>query len=221
VPAKLSDVCVPRATPVPHSLTEALDALLPQTQCGLCGYRGCRPYADAMATGAADINRCPPGGDEVIQDLAHLLGRAPKALDASCGVTQAPAVAVIDESWCIGCTLCIQACPVDAIAGAAKVMHTVIAAECTGCALCIAPCPVDCIAMVAVARTDDRVTRRARADHSRNRYLARQARLATPTEKPKPAQRKMENSEGDKKQSAIQRALARAQARINEKQKIL
>jgi electron transport complex protein RnfB len=195
-----------------HDLTEALDALLPQTQCGLCGYAGCRPYAEALATNAADINRCPPGGHEIIADLASLLGRAPKPLDTTRGITKAPAVAMIDEAWCIGCTLCIQACPVDAIAGAAKVMHTVIAAECTGCELCIPPCPVDCIQMVAVERPDNR---RARADYWRSRYLARQVRMKTQSKKPKPADHKMAANDDDKKRSAVQRALARAHERID------
>jgi electron transport complex protein RnfB len=195
-------------------LGERIDALLPQTQCGLCGYAGCRPYAQAIADGAADINRCPPGGDEVIGELARLLGRAPKPLEASCGATKPPAVALIDETWCIGCTLCIQACPVDAIAGAAKLMHTVIAAECTGCELCIPPCPVDCIAMVAVARPTERSARMARADHARRRYLARQTRLAAAAAKPKAAPRKANVSDDGRKQAAIQRALARARERI-------
>ena len=206
------------ATP---ALTEALDALLPQTQCGLCGYAGCLPYADAMASGAADINRCPPGGAAVIDDLARLLGCAPKPLDAMCGATQPPAVAVIDEAWCIGCTLCIQACPVDAIAGAAKVMHTVIAAHCTGCELCIPPCPVDCIQMVAVVRSDeqtaDRATRTAFAYQSRQRYRARQARLGMPAEKSQLAQHDAAAAHVSKKQSAVQRALERAKSRIQSK----
>ncbi len=197
-----------------QSLTEALDAVLPQTQCGLCGYAGCLPYADAMAGGAADINRCPPGGAAVIADLAHLLGRPAKPLDTRCGVTKTPAVAVIDEAWCIGCTLCLQACPVDAIAGAAKVMHTVIAAHCTGCELCIPPCPVDCIQLVAAARPAGRVSRMAYADQSRRRYRARQARLATPAEKPRPEGRPIAMAHVDKKQSAVQRALERARDRI-------
>lgn len=200
------------------ALTEALDALLPQTQCGLCGYAGCLPYAEAMASGAADINRCPPGGVAVIDDLAHLLGLAPKPLDANCGTTKTPAVAVIDEAWCIGCKLCIQACPVDAIAGAAKVMHTVIAAQCTGCELCIPPCPVDCIQMVAVVRPEehsaDRATRVAFADVSRQRYRARQARLGMPAEKTQPAQHNIAAAHVSRKQSAVQRALERARDRI-------
>ena len=155
----------------------ALDALLPQTQCGQCGYKGCMPYAEAMAAGEAEINRCPPGGEAVIAELARLLKRAPQPLDASCGATRPPAVAVIDEAWCIGCTLCIKACPVDAIAGAAKVMHTVIAGECSGCELCIPPCPVDCIRMVALEPPPAQATRVARAAQFRRRYLARQARL--------------------------------------------
>jgi electron transport complex protein RnfB len=131
-------------------VVDKVDALLPQTQCGQCGFAGCRPYAEAIAGGDADINRCPPGGEATIHALADLLGRDAKPLDPEAGEEKPKALAVIDEQWCIGCTLCIQACPVDAIVGASKHMHTVIADECTGCELCVEPCPVDCIAMVPV-----------------------------------------------------------------------
>jgi len=129
-----------------NPLVEKIDAVLPQTQCGQCGYPGCKPYAEAIAKGEADINLCPPGGEEGIRKLADLLGVEPKPFGAD-RQPRPKAVAVIDENTCIGCTLCIQACPVDAIVGAAKQMHTVIASECTGCELCVAPCPVDCISM--------------------------------------------------------------------------
>lgn len=133
-------------------LVDKIDAILPQTQCGQCGYPGCKPYAEAIAKGEADINKCPPGGDDGIKRLAELLGVDPKPLGE--GLEPKPrAVAVIDENTCIGCTLCIQACPVDAIVGAAKQMHTVVAPLCTGCELCVPPCPVDCIAMVPVPET--------------------------------------------------------------------
>lgn len=131
-------------------LTEQIDALLPQTQCGQCQYPGCRPYAQAIASGEADINQCPPGGDETVAALANLLGKQPKPLDKEFGEHKAPAVAFIIEQDCIGCVKCIPPCPVDAILGASKQMHTVIASECTGCELCIAPCPVDCIIMLPV-----------------------------------------------------------------------
>ena len=132
-------------------VSEQINAILPQTQCGQCSYAGCRPYSEAIAAGDADINRCPPGGEATIQALADLLGRDVKPLDADCGEEKAArTVAVIDEDLCIGCKLCIQACPVDAILGAPRHMHTVIAAECTGCDLCVEPCPVDCIEMVEV-----------------------------------------------------------------------
>lgn len=131
-------------------LVQKIDAILPQTQCGQCGFPGCKPYATAIANGEADINQCPPGGEEGIRKLAELLGVDPKPLNAEHGVPKPKSVAVIDENLCIGCTLCIQACPVDAILGAAKHMHTVIAKECTGCELCIPPCPVDCIHMQVV-----------------------------------------------------------------------
>jgi len=129
-------------------VVDRIDALLPQTQCGQCNYPGCRPYAEAIAAGEAQINQCPPGGEAGIRALADLLGVEPLPLNPDNGEEQPRTVAVIDESICIGCTLCIQACPVDAIVGASKQMHTVIEEECTGCDLCLPPCPVDCIAMV-------------------------------------------------------------------------
>ena len=132
-------------------IVEQIDKLLPQTQCGQCGYPGCRPYAQAIADGDALINRCPPGGQATINHLADLLDTEPLSLDEESGVEEEDTkVAVIIEELCIGCTKCIQACPVDAILGAAKQMHTVIASECTGCDLCVEPCPVDCIDMVPV-----------------------------------------------------------------------
>ena len=135
-------------------VVDQIDSILPQTQCGQCGFPGCRPYAEAIAAEEAEINRCPPGGESTIVALADLLGKDPLPLDDEVGEEKLEAtVAVIIEKDCIGCTLCIQACPVDAILGAAKQMHTVIADECTGCELCIPPCPVECIVMQAV-KTD-------------------------------------------------------------------
>lgn len=136
-------------------LVEKIDSILPQTQCGQCGFPGCKPYAEAIASGAADINQCPPGGDENIHKLAELLGKEYKPLSEEHGVEKPKQVAIIDENICIGCTLCIQACPVDAIVGAAKQMHTIAEDLCTGCELCVPPCPVECISMVTVADTLD------------------------------------------------------------------
>ncbi|RUO37203.1 electron transport complex subunit RsxB [Aliidiomarina shirensis] len=136
-------------------IVEQIDNLLPQTQCGQCGYPGCRPYAEAIANGD-ELNKCPPGGQATIDQLADLLGREAKPLDEAHGEEAQKTVAVIREDECIGCTKCIQACPVDAILGAAKQMHTVIADECTGCDLCVEPCPVDCIDMVPVATKPER-----------------------------------------------------------------
>tara|TARA_R110002095_G_scaffold215318_1_gene209119 strand:+ start:583 stop:1131 length:549 start_codon:yes stop_codon:yes gene_type:complete len=134
-------------------IVDQIDKLLPQTQCGQCSFPGCRPYAQAIANGEADINQCPPGGEAGIAALADLLGVEAKPLNAENGEEKPKMVAVIDEEICIGCKLCIQACPVDAILGAPKQMHTVIAAECTGCELCIPPCPVECITMEPLAKT--------------------------------------------------------------------
>nr|WP_139141403.1 electron transport complex subunit RsxB [Pseudohongiella acticola] len=137
----------PEASGLQQEQVERINALLPQTQCGQCGFPGCRPYAEAMATGVA-INRCPPGGAQTIYRLATLLERPEVPLDPRHGVESARKIAFIREAECIGCTKCIQACPVDAILGAPKRMHTVIARDCTGCDLCVDPCPVDCIDML-------------------------------------------------------------------------
>lgn len=133
-----------------NPLVEQIDAILPQTQCGQCGFPGCKPYATAIVESGEKINKCPPGGEAVIAKLSELLGVEVEPLDAEHGVEKPLQVAYIREEECIGCTKCIQACPVDAILGAAQLMHTVIVDECTGCDLCVEPCPVDCIDMVEV-----------------------------------------------------------------------
>ncbi len=160
-------------------LADRIEAALPQTQCTRCGYPDCRSYAEAVAAGVA-INRCPPGGAEGIVRLAAITGRAVQALDAERGAEGPRALAVIDEAWCIGCTLCIKACPVDCIVGASKLMHTVIDAQCTGCELCVPACPVDCIAMVPVtdAHTGWQAWSTAQADEARGRYAFHQFRVA-------------------------------------------
>ena len=133
-------------------LAEQLDALLPQTQCGQCGYPGCKPYAEAVANGEA-INKCAPGGEDTIKKIADLMGVEAIPMDDAHDADNSPKVAFIIEEDCIGCTKCIQACPVDAIIGTTKQMHTIISNECTGCDLCVAPCPVDCIEMIPIAQT--------------------------------------------------------------------
>ena len=154
---------------------QPIDALLPQTQCTRCGYQGCMPYATAISGGAA-INQCPPGGAATIEALAHLLGREILPLNPENGVEAPPRVAVIDESRCIGCAKCLPPCPVDAILGAPRFLHTVIAELCTGCELCIAPCPVDCIAMVDLAAAPVPLEPPSAHDN-RQRYHAHQARV--------------------------------------------
>jgi len=198
------------------ALAERIDALLPQTQCTKCGYPACRPYAEAIARGEAEINQCPPGGDTTIRGLAGLLGREVRPLNPRNGIEQPRRVAIIDEARCIGCTLCIQACPVDAIVGAAKLMHTVVTELCSGCDLCVPPCPVDCIDMVP-ATLADAIWDRARADAARERFEQRGARLereqrerterlAARTLKAK------EDPDAEKKRAIIQAAIERARA---------
>jgi electron transport complex protein RnfB len=211
-------------------LADRINQLLPQTQCTKCGYQGCKPYAQAIANDEVAINRCPPGGDAGIEKLAQLLELPLLKLDATCGEHVPLQVAVIEEQFCIGCTLCIQACPVDAILGANKFMHTVIASDCTGCDLCIAPCPVDCIKMVPVEPA--RLWTTADATQARLRYEVRQSRIAEMTatnirneaivnsgtehcvdaDAPRP-DTNISASEKADKQAAIAQALARARAR--------
>ena len=165
-------------------LIEKINSILPQTQCGKCGFSGCKPYATAIVEGRADINQCPPGNEEGIQKLADLLGIKPKPLNTTHGIPKPKSVALIEEEICIGCTFCIQVCPVDAIVGASKRLHTVISRECTGCELCIAPCPVDCITIIPLKEEfsdntleyENKLEKRT-ADHSRMRYERRLKRL--------------------------------------------
>jgi electron transport complex protein RnfB len=178
-----------------------IDALLPQTQCGLCTYKGCMPYATALEENLAEINLCPPGGVEGLIALGNLLEKDPTPFISDMEKTAKPnMLAVIREDECIGCTKCIQACPVDAILGGAKQMHTVIAFECTGCELCVAPCPVDCIDMVEIPKQE------SKANHYRNRYLSREKRLKNETIEQKPAII-------TEKKSYLQQALLRAKTK--------
>ena len=161
------------------TLADRIEDLLPQTQCTKCAFAGCRPYAEAIAAGQANYNQCPPGGAEGVARLAHLLGKPVIPLNPVNGVERQRPVALIDESLCIGCTLCIQACPVDAIVGAAKQMHTILPELCTGCDLCVAPCPVDCIAMIPITpgKTGWAAWSQEQADSAKERYDFRTARL--------------------------------------------
>jgi len=182
---------------------ERIDELLPQTQCGRCGFRACRPYAEAIATGEADIDRCPPGGTATIARLATLLAREPKPLDASRGEHAPLHVARIVEADCIGCTLCIAACPVDAIIGGQKRMHAVMATLCSGCELCIPACPVDCIRMEPAHRE----WTTADAEAARDRHALRDARIA------KAKAERARDAEARSRRTAIDAALARARNR--------
>ncbi|HZP65055.1 MAG TPA: RnfABCDGE type electron transport complex subunit B [Rudaea sp.] len=188
------------------ALAARIDALLPQTQCTRCGYPACAAYAAAVAADEAGINQCPPGGAAGIAALAELLGRPVVPLNPANGVEKPREIAVIDEETCIGCTKCIQACPVDAIVGASKMMHTVLVEECTGCELCIPPCPVDCIAMVPARTAAD-------PPRYRRRYGAHRARLAREEAErtAELAARKaaLDTVSGD----AVRAAIARARAR--------
>lgn len=197
------------------ALADAIDEALPQTQCGKCGYQGCRPYALAVASGAADINRCPPGGERVVWAIAALVGVAYKPLDPACGTPTPPAVALIDERRCIGCTLCIQACPVDAIVGAAKLMHTVIAQSCTGCELCLPPCPVDCISLQPTGEAEPAIA----AARARSRYQARNLRLErNRRERAETLATDRAASAERRKRLTIARALERARVRLQNRQ---
>jgi electron transport complex protein RnfB len=215
------------------TLVDAIDALLPQTQCTRCGYADCRAYAQSIADEGVAINRCPPGGVEGIVRLADLTGRViddtERALDASCGNAGPRLLAIIDEAWCIGCTLCIKACPVDCILGTHKRMHTVIEPQCTGCELCVPACPVDCISLIeatpglsgwqAWSEADARIARERYEARNQRRAKAKVAHEATLVDK---AQHKLAHldeltrantpDEIDRKRSVIEAALARARA---------
>lgn len=197
--------------PATGGLADRIAAALPQTQCTRCGYPDCAAYAQAIAAGAADINQCPPGGAEGIARLAAITGKAPLALEPNFGTETPRSVALIDEDWCIGCTLCLDACPTDAIVGANKYMHTVIDHHCTGCALCVPVCPVDCIAMenASGVATGWQAWTGAQAEHARQRYAARQARQARQAqEAAAPAE-----PQAGSRQAVIAAALARARTR--------
>ena len=219
------------ATLQPATLADAIDAALPQTQCTRCGYPDCRSYAEALAAGEARINQCPPGGAEGVARLARITGHPVEPLNPAHGAEGPLRRAVIDEAWCIGCTLCLKACPVDSILGGAKKMHTVIDALCTGCELCIPVCPVDCIELVDASggRTGWDAWSPSQADEARERYgfhtmrLARDVRegrerrlakaeaklaeLAQPADETQP-----DNAEDERKRGIVAAAIARARA---------
>ncbi len=211
------------------TLADRIEDLLPQTQCTKCGYPACRPYAEAIAAGSASYNQCPPGGAEGVARLAALLGKPVIPINPVHGAERERPVAVIDESACIGCTLCIQACPVDAIVGAAKQMHTVIASLCTGCDLCVPPCPVDCIDMqvttpgstgwaawsqadanAARARHDARTMRLQREKQDNDARLAAKALAKLAEVDASNAQTDAERAEKERKRAIIQAAIERA-----------
>jgi electron transport complex protein RnfB len=207
-------------------VVDQIDALLPQAQCRQCSYLDCHSYAEAIAAGEADINQCPPGGEAGILVLADLLGRDPKPLNREYGEVKPKRVAVIDERTCIGCTLCLQVCPVDAILGAPKLMHTVIGQECTGCELCVAPCPMDCITFKSVRLLPPhhllfdirREQDRQKADSARRRHRFRRGRRER-EEQERIAKQHQQNRRplfsgtADVKKAVIEAAVARAKAK--------
>ncbi|MDB4041929.1 electron transport complex subunit RsxB [Methylophilaceae bacterium] len=197
-----------------ENIVEKINSILPQTQCGQCNYSGCKPYAIAITKGRADINQCPPGGEEGIQNIAKLLGVDFKPLNEKHGITKPKAVAFIDEHACIGCTLCILACPVDAIIGTTKKMHTIIEDECTGCELCLSPCPVDCIEILPVKEDNNGTSIQNKSNLARSRYEFRLDRIKR-EKKESNATRKLLTSTSKKsklineKRKSISEALAR------------
>ena len=202
-----------------QGLAARIDAALPQTQCTRCGYPDCAAYAQAIADGEAAINQCPPGGAEGVLRLAALTGQAVQPLNPENGPEGPRMLAVIDEAWCIGCTLCIKACPTDAILGANKLMHTVIAPHCTGCELCIPVCPVDCIQLTAASgeATGWNAWSAEQAEHARLRYAAHRQRTEAPSTPPPDGAAAAEAAPAaaapTDKQSVIAAALARARQR--------
>lgn len=210
--------------PAQHAiaLVDRIDDLLPQTQCRRCGFDGCRPYAAALADRQAPLNRCPPGGEATIDALSALLGVPAMPLDPSLGKARSFPQARVEESLCIGCTLCIQACPVDAIVGAAKLMHTVLAERCTGCELCLPPCPVDCIELIDTGREWSRADARAAAEYARartqrlerGRQKAALAKSAAPTPGKRTAgEAPVAPVSAEARRAAVAEALLRARAR--------
>ncbi|WP_457426585.1 electron transport complex subunit RsxB [Roseateles sp. P5_E7] len=211
------------------NLAELIDAALPQTQCTRCGYPDCRRYAEAIAAGEAEINQCPPGGAEGVARLAAITGRPAQPLNTVNGIEATRGVAIIDEAWCIGCTLCIKACPADCIVGAPKAMHVVVTAQCTGCELCVPACPVDCISMPEVTTTTGWTAwSAAQADEARERYVFRQFRRHREAQEnearlAEKAQAKLADLPAasaitdpvqlDRKRAAIEAAMARARAK--------
>ena len=198
------------------TLADRIDDLLPQTQCEQCGFHGCRPYAEAIAAGDAGIDRCPPGGAAGIARLAALLDRPIVPLDPTHGVEKPRTLARIVEADCIGCTKCIQVCPVDAIVGSSKLMHTVVADLCTGCELCVPACPVDCITLdpMPLAQADDR----AHADAARSRFKRRERRLARERDA---RERKLAASKADVAAATTRNPVLEALARAKAKKKDL
>jgi electron transport complex protein RnfB len=201
------------------SLANRIHAALPQTQCTRCGYPDCKAYAEAIGQGQAAINQCPPGGDEGVARLAAITGQPALSLNPTHGLEAPRSVAVIDEAWCIGCTLCLPVCPTDAILGSNKMMHTVIEQHCTGCELCIAVCPVDCISLDTVSgeRTGWAAWSQAQADEALNRYnfhseSPRESLIKSAKAPVKPAQSTTEASPASLKQSVIAAALAKSRA---------